>query len=247
MCEYCPADCEPCDRGTAKVNIQPPRMPDPASIDYDPKRPSMFRGLGLGFLAEMNTEFKAERQRLEDRVRQLEKRLAEAEAENDRLNKLNLGLLTQKQQPETVAEFAADDTGLYVTHIKSGKRYRVVAFDSPVWKQGSLEEQAGQFLGRKFVEAEEAEEAERYRLMVARVTRARVGLCWYPYSQDERCKLPAGHLGDHGPAHECNIDCGLADGCTLPVPTNPAAYWKAAYWELHGDSCPPTCRGHQGG
>ncbi len=74
---------------------------------------------------------------------------------------------------------------------------------------------------------------------------ARKGLCWYAYLQDERCKLPEGHIGDHGPKHQCDIDCGLSeDGCTLPVPANPVAYWKALFWELHGGSCPPTCRGH---
>lgn len=220
--------CEMCPPSSQKQNIQPPRMPDPASIDYDPKHPSMFKG--LGFLAEMNAEFKAERQRLEERVRQLEKRLAEAEDENDRLNKLNLGLLTQKQQPEMVAEFAADDTGLYVTHIKSGKRYRIVAFDPP-----------------QVVQSEVHGDEKALWWQRAAFREARGGICWYPYSQDERCKLPVGHLGDHGDKHQCNIDCGLGDGCTLPVPENPAAYWKAAYWELHGDSCPPTCRGHQGG
>lgn len=74
---------------------------------------------------------------------------------------------------------------------------------------------------------------------------ARKGLCWYAYLQDERCKLPEGHIGEHGPKHQCNVDCGLSpDGCTLPVPANPAAYYKALYWEIHGSSCPATCRGH---
>jgi len=75
-----------------------------------------------------------------------------------------------------------------------------------------------------------------------------LALCRYPYLQDESCKLPAGHISEHGPKHQCNIDCGLSDeGCTLPVPANPAAYFKALYWELHGGSCPPGCRGHAGG
>lgn len=72
-----------------------------------------------------------------------------------------------------------------------------------------------------------------------------LALCRYPYLQDESCKLPGGHIGDHGPKHQCDIDCGLSpDGCTLPVPANPVAYYKALYWEIHGGSCPPTCRGH---
>lgn len=97
--------------------------------------------------------------------------------------------------------------------------------------------------GEKFGEGEEAV-AHAARALAA----ARKGLCWYAYLQDERCKLPEGHFGEHGPKHQCNVDCGLSpDGCTLPVPANPAAWWRAAYWEIHGSSCPPTCRGHAGG
>jgi|GEM_PF-3571536 len=70
-------------------------------------------------------------------------------------------------------------------------------------------------------------------------------LCRYPYLQDETCKLPGGHISEHGPAHQCGPGCSL--GCILPVPENPAAYYKALYWELHGNSCPATCRGHAGG
>ena len=110
---------------------------------------------------------------------------------------------------------------------------------------GQLERQVGELLGRKFVEAEEAEHAARHARVLAA---ARKGLCWYAYLQDERCKLPEGHIGEHGPKHQCNVDCGLSpDGCTLPVPANQVAYWKALYWEIHGSSCPATCRGHQGG
>ena len=88
-------------------------------------------------------------------------------------------------------------------------------------------------------------EARDYSRAESELAEARKGLCWDAYLQDERCKLPAGHIGAHGPKHLCDIDCGLSpDGCTLPVPANPAAYWKALYWELHGYSCAPTCRGH---
>ena len=111
---------------------------------------------------------------------------------------------------ELFAELKADDTGLYVTHLKTGKRYRIVDFNpSPQLPAEYL------------------------------------AMCRYTYEQDESCKLPGGHIGAHGPAHQCNIDCGLSDeGCVLPVPANPVAYWKALFWELHGGSCPPTCRGH---
>ena len=86
-----------------------------------------------------------------------------------------------------------------------------------------------------------------YERAAQSLAEARKGLCWHAYLQDERCKLPEGHIGEHGPKHQCNVDCGLSpDGCTLPVPANPAAYYKALYWEIHGSSCPPTCRGHQG-
>ena len=43
----------------------------------------------------------------------------------------------------------------------------------------------------------------------AQVPAGYLGLCRFPYLQDESCKLPAGHLGEHGPAHLCNVDCGF--------------------------------------
>ena len=88
-------------------------------------------------------------------------------------------------------------------------------------------------------------EARDYSRHEESLAESRKGLCWCAYVQDERCKLPEGHIGEHGPKHLCDIDCGLSDeGCVLPVPANPAAYYKALYWEIHGHSCPPTCRGH---
>lgn len=217
MCESCMAHFYHPARENVVDPPLPPRMPDPPFIATDP--PARLPGEGrITIISGQDTIRKLQSEN--DRLRQQVRTLETEKVDNDAALKALDLLCTDLLAQLNATEHAhiyADDTGLYVVDVANHKRYKLAAFEN----------------------------AEK---PVHQLPAEYLALCRYPYLQDESCKLPGGHIGEHGPAHQCNIDCGLSDeGCTLPVPANPAAYWKALFWELHGDSCPATCRGHSGG
>lgn len=231
--------------GPAHTHIIPPRMPDPPFVSTDPPssiekaseqilRRTMISPSQIvahaqaGRIKELERELDAERMaslRSQERIDVLtEETYLLAQRLTD--SQQTVKVLLASQGAGEFAHIAADETGVYVVDVKTQRRHTLVRFD---------------------VETACPNDQDCDN-MPHELPAAYLALCRYPYLQDESCKLPGGHIGEHGTVHVCDPACEESpDGCVLPVPANPAAYYKALYWEIHGSSCPATCRGHSGG